>query len=141
MFKFESQYALYIKHMMAKCSIYKTGGCEIIMPKQSRAYSKYSTEALALLGQLIRIGRIERKITGEELASRAGISRVLLWRIEKGDPSCAIGSVFEAASIAGVSLFEPDREQLGNRRATAGEMLRLLPKYARRPRRAVKDDF
>jgi transcriptional regulator with XRE-family HTH domain len=108
---------------------------------QHRAYSKYSMEALALLGQLIRAGRIERKITSEELASRAGISRALLWRIEKGDPSCAIGAVFEAAAIAGVPLFEADRERLGSRRAIAGEMLRLLPKYARRPKRAIKDDF
>jgi transcriptional regulator with XRE-family HTH domain len=111
------------------------------MAKQHRAYSKYSMEALALLGQLIRAGRIERKITGEELAGRAGISRVLLWRIEKGDPSCAIGAVFEAAAIAGVPLFEPDKERLGSRRVIAGEMLRLLPKYARRPKRAIKDDF
>src|ERR1700724_577371 len=108
---------------------------------QHRAYSKYSMEALALLGQLIRVGRIERKITSEELASRAGISRALLWRIEKGDPSCAIGAVFEAAAIAGVPLFEADKERLGSRRAIAGEMLRLLPKYARRPKRAIKDDF
>jgi transcriptional regulator with XRE-family HTH domain len=109
--------------------------------QQHRAYSKYSMEALALLGQLIRAGRIERKITGEELARRAGISRVLLWRIEKGNPNCAIGAVFEAAAIAGVPLFEPDKERLGSQRAIAGEMLRLLPKYARRPKTAIKDDF
>ena len=108
---------------------------------QNRAYSRYSMEALALLGQMIRAARIGRKITEEELASRMGVSRSLLQRIEKGNPSCAIGAVFEAAAITGVPLFETDRERLGAHRAVTGEMLRLLPKTARRPKRAIKDDF
>jgi hypothetical protein len=46
-----------------------------------------------------------------------------------------------------VSLFDADplseteKERLGARRAVAGEMLRLLPKMARKSRRTVKDDF
>jgi transcriptional regulator with XRE-family HTH domain len=106
-----------------------------------RAYSRYSTEALGLLGAMIRAGRIRRKITGQEMAERAGISRSLLQRIEKGDPGCAIGAVFEVAAIAGVPLFEADKEGLQARRAVAGEVLSLLPKAARRPKRVVKDDF
>jgi transcriptional regulator with XRE-family HTH domain len=117
---------------------------------QNRAYSRYSLEAIALLGQMIRAGRIERKITGMELASRMGASRALIQRIEKGDPGCAIGAVFEAAAITGVTLFESDRGQgtvdtdrdrLDAHRAVTGEMLRLLPKTARKSRMAVKDDF
>ncbi len=108
---------------------------------QNRAYSRYSLEALTLLGQMIRAGRIDRKITGAEMASRMGTSRALLQRIEKGDPGCAIGAVFEAAAITGVPLFEVDRERLGAHRAVTGEMLRLLPKTVRRPKRAIKDDF
>lgn len=116
----------------------------------NRAYSRYSLEAIALLGQLIRAGRIERKITGAEMASRMGASRALIQRIEKGDPGCAIGAVFEAASITGVPLFETDRGQvtvdanrgrLDDHRAVTGEMLRLLPKRARKSKRVVKDDF
>lgn len=79
------------------------------------------TEALALLGQMIRAGRIDRKITGEEMASRMGISRSLVQRIEKGDPGCAIGPVFEAAAIAGVPLFESDKERLGAHRVLSLE--------------------
>lgn len=112
------------------------------MPKpQNRAYSRYSIEALSLFGQLIRAARIEQRITGEEMASRMGVSRSLIQRIEKGDPGCAIGAVFEAAAIVGVPLFEADRERLGAHRANAGEILRLLPKMARRAKRVVKDDF
>ena len=108
---------------------------------QTRAYSRHSKEAIALLGQMIRAGRIDRKITGEEMASRIGISRALLQRIEKGDPSCAIGAVFEAAVMTGVPLFEENRERLGAHRAVLGEMLRLLPKTVRKSKRAIKDDF
>jgi transcriptional regulator with XRE-family HTH domain len=107
----------------------------------NRAYSRYSLEAIALLGQMIRAGRIERKITGMEMASRMGTSRALIQRIEKGDPGCAIGAVFEAAAITGMPLFESDLKRLDARRAVTGEMLRLLPKAARKPRRIVKDDF
>jgi transcriptional regulator with XRE-family HTH domain len=107
----------------------------------SRAYSRYSLEAIALLGQLIRAGRIERKITVTEIASRMGVSRALIQRIEKGDPGSSIGAVFEAAAIAGVPLFDADKVGLADHRAAIGERLRLLPKTARKPRRAIKDDF
>ena len=49
---------------------------------QNRAYSRYSMQALGLLGEMIRAGRVDKKITGEEMASRMGISRSLLQRIE-----------------------------------------------------------
>jgi hypothetical protein len=34
-----------------------------------------------------------------------------------------------------------DRERISAHRAALGEMLTLLPKMARKPRRVVKDDF
>jgi transcriptional regulator with XRE-family HTH domain len=108
---------------------------------QNRAYSRYSLEAIALLGQMIRAGRLERKITAAEMATRMGVSRALIQRIEKGDPGCAIGAVFEAAAITGVNLFESDREKLSSHRAITGEILRLLPKTARKSKRAITDDF
>lgn len=107
----------------------------------NRAYSRYGLDAIELLGQMIRVGRIERKIPITEMASRMGASRALVHRIEKGDPGCSIGAVFEAAAIAGVPLFESDTERLAAHRATTGEMLKLLPKKARKSRREVKDDF
>ena len=113
----------------------------------NRAYSRYSLEAIALLGQMIRAGRIERRITGGEMASRMGTSRSLIRRIEKGDPGCGIGAVFEAAAITGVTLFETDplldteKSRMSAHRAVTGEILRLLPRTARKSRRAIKDDF
>ncbi len=71
----------------------------LFVPKPAiRPYSHYSRDASVLFGQLIRRARIEQKITASELAERAGLSRGLVQQIEKGDPGCAIGAAFEAAT-------------------------------------------
>jgi len=106
-----------------------------------RAYSRQNLEALALLAQMIRAGRIERKMSTQEMAVRAGISRPLLRRIESADPRCAIGSVFEVAAIAGVPLFGGEPEFLETQRSALTEKLSLLPQRARKPKRVIHDDF
>ena len=112
------------------------------MPKSSKnIYSRYSEDAMALLGGLIRTARIERKMTVKEVAERAAISRGLLQRIEKGDPKCAIGSVFEVATILGVPLFNSDHKTVRIHRGYVEEILTLLPRSVRKPLQAVKDDF
>ncbi len=111
------------------------------MAKPSRTYSRQNIEAVELLAELIRAGRIERKITTRDMATRAGVSRTLLQRIEEGDPSCAIGAVFEVAVIAGVPLFETDPGQLQTHRAALREKLSLLPQHARKSKRVIHDDF
>lgn len=107
----------------------------------TRPYSRYSHDAVLLLGQLIRRARIERKITAAELAERAGISRGLVQRIEKGDPGCAIGAVFEAAAVVGVRLFDADQGAITSAIGANTAMLTLLPKAARAAKLEAKDDF
>ncbi|SFU21830.1 helix-turn-helix transcriptional regulator [Mesorhizobium sp. YR577] len=75
----------------------------------ARIYSRYSSDAAKLLGQSIRLARIERKLTVEGLAERAGLSRGLVQRIERGDMGCAIGAVFETAAIVGIRLLDADQ--------------------------------
>jgi transcriptional regulator with XRE-family HTH domain len=112
------------------------------MPKPAtRTTSRYSRDAVVLLGQLIRLGRIERKLTLTELAERAGVSRGLLQRIERGDPGCTVGAVFEVAAIVGVTLFDADQNTLATSIASNQKTLALLPQSARVSRKAVKDDF
>lgn len=106
-----------------------------------RAYSRYGREALVLLGQRIRIHRIERKLSVQELAARVGVSRDMMQRIERGDPRCGVGFVFEAAAIVGVILFEQDSSALASRIAEHDEKLRLLPKSIRKNRTVLKDEF
>jgi transcriptional regulator with XRE-family HTH domain len=107
----------------------------------SRTYSRYSQQALRLLGGLLRAARIEKKIGTQVLAERAGISRDLLYRIEKGDPRCEIGVVFELAAILGVPLFEPEPGGRAARRPEVEGRRILLPQAVHAPRDEVKDDF
>lgn len=48
-------------------------------------------EALAQFGENLRLARRRRKLTVKMVSERAGISRTTVWKIEKGDPSVAIG--------------------------------------------------
>jgi len=107
----------------------------------TRTYSRYTQQALSLLGASLRATRIEKRIGTQALAERAGISRDLLYRIEKGDPRCEIGVVFELAAILGLPLFEPELGALQKRRREIEDRLTLLPKAVHAPRAEVKDDF
>ena len=112
------------------------------MPKSiTRTYSRYSRDAAVLLGALIREARNERRLTAQELADRAGISRGLLQRIEKGNLKCEIGTVFEAATIVGVKLFDADKSTLTRYLRQTKEKLALLPKSVRKKQKVVRDDF
>lgn len=112
------------------------------MPKSiPRTYSANSRVAVALLGTLIREARLDRKLPAREVAERAGISRGLLQRIEKGNPKCEIGVVFEVATIVGVKLFNSDEQSLKARLRQTESRLALLPKSARSIPRVVRDDF
>lgn len=80
-------------------------------------------------------------MTTKELATRAGVSRDLLYRIEKGDPSCSIGSVFEVASILGLELFNAGAESLEHQNKTMAHRLSFLPKRVSSKKIEVDDDF
>lgn len=107
----------------------------------ARTYSRYSREAMVLLGDLIRAARKERKMTTQEVADRAGISRGLLQRIEKGDPKCELGATFEVATIVGVKLFDTEATTLTKHIRQTEDKLSLLPKSVRKKVKAVDDDF
>ena len=107
----------------------------------SRPFSRYSHDALALLALLVREARLEKAMTTTDLAARAGISRALLQRIERGDPGCSIGAVFEVAALCGVPLFDQEPRQLTAHLVLHREKMALLPKAVRTHTRKVKDDF
>lgn len=111
------------------------------MPKTQRPISPYATDAVRLLGQLVRKARIEKRMTTTDAAVRSGISRGLLSRIEKGDPTCAIGAAFEVAAVVGVPLFDSEQSALAHTLTTNREVMRLLPRSVRRRRTEVNDDF
>ena len=48
-------------------------------------------EILQTMGKQIKLARLRRSLSVELVAERAGISRASLWKIEKGEPSVAMG--------------------------------------------------
>jgi len=110
------------------------------MTKQ-RTYSKYTLEAVTLLGDQVKLGRKQRKWSEKNLAERAGISRATLQKIESGDMSCTIGLVFEVATLVGVNLFEQDKLPLSRNIEQTRDKIALLPKRIKLKTTVVHDDF
>jgi transcriptional regulator with XRE-family HTH domain len=57
---------------------------------------------LTQLGEDIKLARLRRKLSTEQVADRAGISRSTLWQIEKGAPSVAIGTYLQVLFVFGL---------------------------------------
>lgn len=108
------------------------------MPK---VYSPYTKDALLLFCHLIRAERKARKMTEQELADRVGVSRSFIKRLEKGDTSCAVGSVFEAAHVLGIPLFDLEPGRLARELRQVEERLTLLPKTIHKKAKVIDDDF
>ena len=107
----------------------------------NRTYLRQTRDATELLGKLIRLGRKQRKMTEEELAGRAGMARRTLQKIERGDPKCEIGLVFELANLVGVNLFgDEGSAHLTRTIHRVDDKLALLP-YLVRNTVKVNDDF
>jgi transcriptional regulator with XRE-family HTH domain len=109
--------------------------------KKQKTYSKYAQEAVLLLGRQIKLGRKKRKWSEQNLAERAGISRATLQKIEAGEMSPSIGLVFEVAALAGVTLFEQDKQSLATHLDLTQSKIALLPKRIRSGEKAVDDNF
>lgn len=110
------------------------------MAKQ-RTYSQYAQEAAVLMGEQIKLGRKQRQWSEKNLADRAGISRATLQKIEDGKMSCAVGLVFEVATLVGVQLFEPDSAPLSKHIEHTRDKIALLPQRIKATRKVVRDDF
>jgi transcriptional regulator with XRE-family HTH domain len=105
------------------------------------AQSRYAENALKLMSDTIRMARIEQRISQADLAERAGISRSLLARVERGEPGCAIGTVFELAAILRVPLFGLGENELAREAHRVADRLALLPAAVHSRQVAVDDDF
>jgi transcriptional regulator with XRE-family HTH domain len=109
--------------------------------KQTRATLPASHDALVALGAQIGVARRELGWTAEQLAERLGTSRALVTRIERGAPTTAIGTVFDAATICGVRLFGADAVSLARIAEVERARLALLPAAVRARPVSIDDDF
>ena len=85
--------------------------------------------AVQRLGDNIRLARIRRRLSQEELAQACGITRKTLYALEKGVPGASIATAFTVLWKLGLlstaaALAEPDADEHG----------RIL-EAARRPKR------
>lgn len=92
-----------------------------------RHYLTSTVDATRILGFQLAAARRGQRRTSEEVSERAGISRPTLRRIERGDPTVAIGNVFEVAAVLAVPLFGAEGRQLAELAARGERELRLLP--------------
>ncbi len=96
-------------------------------------------EAARLLGRRVALARRERRWTIAELAERVGSSEVTIRKVERGDPTVALGTAFEAAALVGVALFSEDAEVRAREAELVDARLAVMPERVRR--RAIDDDF
>lgn len=81
------------------------------MPLPARA-------ALVRLGRDMAVARRKRRISTADMASRLFVSRDTLWRLERGDPSVAVGTLATAVYVLQLhdrlaTLAAADRDALG----------------------------
>lgn len=108
---------------------------------KQRTYSKYAKEAALLLGQQIKLSRKGRKWSEQNLATRAGISRATLQKIEAGELSPSIGLVFEVAALVGLPLFEQESRSLTTSLELIQSKIALLPRRINDRAKGVDDEF
>jgi len=93
---------------------------------------------LASMGENIKLARLRRKFSTDQVAERAGIGRKRLWQIEKGDPSVAMGAYFQVLFVLGLDkdfLKLAGDDEFGRKLQDIG----LMPKQ-RAPKRKTKAD-
>lgn len=54
------------------------------------------------VGENIKLARLRRKLSLEQVAERANMSRTTLWSIEKGSPSVALGAYANVLFVLGL---------------------------------------
>ena len=76
------------------------------MASKKRTYSRFTHEALLLLGKQIKLARKERGMSEKDLSARVGIARSTLQKIERADPvveNNVVPPLHNSLSLCGVS--------------------------------------
>ncbi len=64
---------------------------------------QYKTDKiLKELGESIKLARLRRKLSAQQVAERAGIGRRTLYEIERGKPNVNIGNYAQVLSVLGL---------------------------------------
>ncbi|CAM4150184.1 helix-turn-helix domain-containing protein [Roseateles saccharophilus] len=74
------------------------------MPAKAPALAPAVASQLATLARHIRTQREQQKVTATDAAEAAGMSRVTLHRIERGEPSVTMGAYLSAMAAVGLRV-------------------------------------
>lgn len=88
------------------------------MPKNLPTLLPKAMKILAELGENIKLARLRRKLSAEQVAERANISRPTLASIEKGSASVSIGNYLLVLSVLGLEkdlLLVAKDDELGRK--------------------------
>ena len=87
------------------------------MPAKAPPVADAAAAKLAAIGERIRAARRALKVSAVDAAEAAGMSRVTLQRVERGEPSVTIGAYIGAATAVGLELelVDPRARQRGAR--------------------------
>lgn len=88
------------------------------MPASSNTLPLPVSRALRSLGRDLAVARKKRRISAAEMAERLFISRDTLWRMERGDPTVAVGTIATALFVLQLqerlaTLAAPREDSLG----------------------------
>ncbi|HCZ35296.1 MAG: helix-turn-helix transcriptional regulator [Cyclobacteriaceae bacterium] len=72
------------------------------MDKEKTLLLPKNLKILSGFGENIKLARLRRKLSTEQVAERANIGRTTLWAIEKGSPNVAIGLYMQVLFVLGL---------------------------------------
>ncbi len=91
----------------------------VLLPKNKKL--------LQAVGENIKLARLRRKLTMDQVSERAGISRPTLSSLEKGSPSISLGIVLQVLLVLGLEkdiLLLADDDVLGRKIQDAALMVK-----------------
>jgi len=73
-----------------------------VMDTRKNVLMPSSRKILQEFGENIKLARLRRKLSADQIAERANISRVTLWQVEKGSASVAMGIYCQVLFVLGL---------------------------------------
>lgn len=78
----------------------------------ARSMTRQASDAARALGAQVSAARRQRRWSASRLAEQAGINERTLRKVERGDPSVALGTALDVAVLVGVPLFSSSPSEL-----------------------------
>lgn len=93
----------------------------------AKRYTTSTHDAARVLGVQVATAQRRQRMTAARVAEQANVSLVTLRKVERGDPTVALGTALEIATLVGVPLFGATGRELAELRARGEDRLALLP--------------